>query len=302
MARSKRSSQFVVILIVVLVWATGLFLGRASLGRNTVALQVIACAVRGSFPQLPLEAQTLPRDELALWLRCPAVWVQPQVKTLARTIVPKDAIEAYYVGQILALNGAPTQALKTWQRFPSISRIFGFECTRDLNRQACDAARNACIRATEIDSQYGDGFAELGRVYAYCFKRYGDAENAFGRAAALGVDNKTFWLAYAHVLNIQGEFVAAARIAEEHNLSGALADAIRAGGARALGQLTLAVELYERAIAAAPNDPWIYHGLASSLLELGKEQDALRAWQKALEIDSHFAPAREGIDSLQREP
>lgn len=290
--------KFVIATTLILFSLTGLVLARGAWARNVTALQVEYCVTGNTGTLLPVNVQALSRDEWNLWIRCPELWRQPEIKRRSGSAVPADIDEAYYIGQVLAANGASSSALETWRSFPSLARLFTFKCTRDLNDRACDVALNDCTRATEIDSGFGDAFAELGRVYTYCFRRYDDAAQVFARAETLGADSGPFWLAYAHVLNIQGQFLAAARMTDDHNLVGALADAIRAGGARAEGQHARAVQLYERAIAASPKDPWLYHGLASTLYEMGRKEQATKIWQEALAIEPDFEPALKGLASL----
>jgi tetratricopeptide (TPR) repeat protein len=264
--------------------------------RNAIALGVVPCAL-GQSAYISWAGEL--SDESLLALRCPAWREERTTPQNLEGLRVENAVDALLLGQAWEEQSETGRALALWERFPETAGAFQFACTRGLRERDCGAAVAACERAVGIDPRRGAAFGELGRVYAYCSGELDDALEAFETAEGLGTDSTTVWLAHAHTLNRLGDRRQAAALVEDHGLTGALADAILADDARARGDLAAARELYERAITQDPRDPWLYHGLAATLVEMGRKDEAVLAWRKALEVNPEFEPARKGIAEIQ---
>jgi adenylate cyclase len=60
-----------------------------------------------------------------------------------------------------------------------------------------------------------------------------------------------------------------------------------------------ALEALRRALQLAPDDPTVHHCHAALLGNLGRTEDAIRAWTRALELDPNSAGARAGLGIAQ---
>ena len=60
-----------------------------------------------------------------------------------------------------------------------------------------------------------------------------------------------------------------------------------------------ALEALRRALQLAPDDPTVHHCHAALLGNLGRTEDAIRAWKRALDLDPNSAGARAGLGIAQ---
>ena len=59
-----------------------------------------------------------------------------------------------------------------------------------------------------------------------------------------------------------------------------------------------AIDQYEHALRLAPGDIWIYAGLGAAHKDNGNPGLAIEVWERALEIDPAFIPAKEALENL----
>ena len=222
-----------------------------------------------------------------------------EVTELAKSISLRRDTSTYFFVKSLEQMHFRQDAVQASQMIPRLATRFRYECARDLNTHQCNSALDSCQLAVAIAPSSGGVYAELGRVYTYCFRDLDRAMENYRRAIDLGGQNPSMWMAMAHTLDMEGFYVQASELVQEHGLVGALANAIRANGLRAQGQFAQAIDIYKIAITESGGDPWFYNGLALSYLAIGNRLEALDSWNKALLIDPKFEPALEGIHSLE---
>lgn len=277
--------------------AAGMLTTRAQLALDCASSSAGAVRARQQF--VGVEPSLLPRVEQVILLACPALWQErTKVLELSGEFVPQNAYEAFLLGRVLEQAGLADRAIEIWRTFPETATYFKFQTTHLLNEHACDEARRAGELAVAINPRLGPAYGELARVYTYCFRQLDQALKAYETAIALGEHSPTMWMAYAHTLDIAGYPVKAGQVVEEHQLSGPLALVLRANGLRAQQRYQDALPLYLAAVAQVDNDPYFLNGLAITYFKLGERDKALEAWQRALQLDPTFAPAKQGIASL----
>lgn len=138
-------------------------------------------------------------------------------------------------------------------------------------------------------------YAERGQVAA--------AEETFDRAlalepsgAALHAGKGTLLLSTARVAEAEREFGRALELdpaeAEAHNGLGAIA--------AQRGDLALAVEHWQRAVAHATDQPFVFYNLGVTLQRLDRIPEAIKALARYLELRPSDAEARAILDELRR--
>jgi predicted Zn-dependent protease len=111
--------------------------------------------------------------------------------------------------------------------------------------------------------------------------RPAQAEGYLRRAEALGPPDQTILTRLSNCLRLLGKHDEARRYREE-------ADRLRADN-------LLALSLARRIRQEKPNDPDLCHELACVLLRMGKQQDAVRYFHKALKKDPRHRPTHESL-------
>jgi tetratricopeptide (TPR) repeat protein len=111
--------------------------------------------------------------------------------------------------------------------------------------------------------------------------RPAEAETFLRRAQPLGPPDQALLMRLADCLRLLGKDAEAGRCREE-------ADRLRTDTQQALA-------LTRRYREERPAGPELYHDLGCVLLRLGKDGDALRFFQKALEKDPNYRPAHESL-------
>ncbi|MCC6188958.1 MAG: tetratricopeptide repeat protein [Anaerolineales bacterium] len=210
----------------------------------------------------------------------------------------KDPLHLHWVGLAYYNLGDTEAAVEVWKRAPETANYWMHVCVAGINSQRWSEARQACELALRIAPEHGQARAELGRVELY---GEGDARGAlvaFAAAEVLGGHNAITWLAWAHALDQTGRSAEAAELLETHALSGPLADAIRGNALRQAGRLEEAILMYQQALAQNDCDPWFWHALAATYVQLGNEAAARAAWAEALALAPDFQPALDGLAAL----
>lgn len=264
----------------------------------TVAL---ACQVSGTpaFAGAWQQIEASPdQAERARFLGYAAEWSDLRADFEQTSEAATSPLYLHWAGMAYYKLGDTEAAVETWRRAPETAMYWTRVCVVGINAQQWSEARQACELALRIAPEHGRAHAELGRVQLYGEGDVRGALAAFSTAEALGGNNASTWLAWAHALDQAGQPAQAAQLLDAHSIAGPLADAIRANALRAAGQLAEAVLLYQRALAQDDRDPWIWNALAMTYLEMGDRAAARAAWETALTLRPDFQPAHEGLNQL----
>jgi GWxTD domain-containing protein len=99
---------------------------------------------------------------------------------------------------------------------------------------------------------------------------------------------------FSKVINVLTPYAAAGK--EKYELYYYLGEA-----AKRIGEPEAAIGYYQKALAQKGNVVEILNSLGSCYLELGNKAEALRAWEKSLEINSDQSEIREAVDKLKKQ-
>jgi cytochrome c-type biogenesis protein CcmH len=162
--------------------------------------------------------------------------------------IPVVAVALYLiVGTSAALTGVPPQASSA-----SASRTDG-----QMSQQGIEANVAALAKRLEQNPGDADGWAMLGRSYV-SLERYGEASNAYEKAAELKADDADILTEYAFALAMTN-------------------------GRKLQGRPT---ELIKQALRIAPENPKVLQLAGTAEFEAKNYKQAIVYWQKLLEMTS----------------
>ena len=162
--------------------------------------------------------------------------------------IPVVAVVLYLiVGTSAALSGVPPQASSA-----SASRTDG-----QMTQQGIEANVAALAKRLEQNPGDADGWAMLGRSYV-SLERYGEASNAYAKAAELKADDADILTEYAFALAMTN-------------------------GRKLQGRPT---ELIQQALRIAPENPKVLQLAGTAEFEAKNYKQAIVYWQKLLEMTS----------------
>jgi cytochrome c-type biogenesis protein CcmH len=162
--------------------------------------------------------------------------------------IPVVAVVLYLiVGTSAALTGVPPQASSA-----SASRTDG-----QMSQQGIEANVAALAKRLEQNPGDADGWAMLGRSYV-SLERYGEASNAYEKAAELKADDADILTEYAFALAMTN-------------------------GRKLQGRPT---ELIKQALRIAPENPKVLQLAGTAEFEAKNYKQAIVYWQKLLEMTS----------------
>jgi cytochrome c-type biogenesis protein CcmH len=160
--------------------------------------------------------------------------------------VPVVAVVLYLlVGNSAALSGVPPQALTA----------SGGQPDGQMSQQGIEANVTALAKRLEQNPGDADGWAMLGRSYV-SLERYGDASNAYAKAAELKKDDADILTEYAFAL----------AMTNDRKLEGRPA------------------ELIKQALRIAPENPKVLQLAGTAEFEAKNYKQAIVYWQKLLEM------------------
>jgi len=162
--------------------------------------------------------------------------------------IPVVAVVLYLiVGTSAVLSGVPPQASSA-----SASRTEG-----QMSQQGIEANVAALAKRLEQNPGDADGWAMLGRSYV-SLERYGEASNAYAKAAELKADDADILTEYAFALAMTN-------------------------GRKLQGRPT---ELIKQALKIAPDNPKVLQLAGTAEFEAKNYKQAIVYWQKLLEMTS----------------
>ncbi|GIW05606.1 MAG: hypothetical protein KatS3mg060_0411 [Dehalococcoidia bacterium] len=194
-------------------------------------------------------------------------------------------------------QGDENAAIAAWRQAPNVAYRFLREGEAAVARGDVSAARQAYTLATLVRPASSWTTRQLGLFLLGPAGDPAEAAAVLARAIEQGEgDNDPYvYVEYAHALQQSGRLAEAVSTLVQHPLDTALANAIRAEGARATGDLQEAARLLERATRQDPSDPWFWLALGHVYAGQGRSDDARAAWQQAVRIAPTFQPARDAL-------
>ncbi|MDW8252650.1 MAG: tetratricopeptide repeat protein [Chloroflexota bacterium] len=200
-------------------------------------------------------------------------------------------------GRLAWQQGDRDAALSAWRHVPDVAYRLIREGEAAARQGDLEAAREALMLATVVRPASGWVTRRLGQ---FLLGPAGDpvaAALVFERAIEQGegAEDAYVYVEYAHALQQSGRLADAVAVLAAHPIDAALANAIRAEGARARGDLAEAARLLERATRQGPNDPWFWFALGKVYADQGRTAEARAAWEEALRAAPAFRPARDAL-------
>lgn len=218
-------------------------------------------------------------------------WVDAAVQASSNAVqlAPELAPVRLSLGITLTNSGRPDEAIQELQR------VLAARPNDDEARRYLGRALNARGRLDEAVAEWRKALAarpnnwqalhDMGRAL-FQGARYGEAEEVYEQLTTLQPDNVTGLQMLGAIHQVQGHWdqaldyyrrvIAIRPTAQAYSNIGAIS--------HQRGDFAAAVDAYRQAIALRPNAPATHRNLGDSYLRLGRRDDALTAYRKAVDL------------------